>query len=233
MTHYIQSYYDGTLFEYSKSPQEGFVEHTNSKGKVSYRKYYRQGVEGSLVGVETRVNQYLNNREEVIFTLSNAGDEYKVTFPVLNNDGTQLDDFTESIVRHLPALQKGATYSINNWRMNKGDMVNGEKVLYNNSGVSFKQGGEKVAAVLGYNTDNNPNGEIPRIEWKELAGKNRPTAASKERKLEFLYTTLLEQVKRLSSGGGGGAPAQTYGNMPGPTTPEQAFINDEDDDLPF
>lgn len=232
MTHYIQSYYDGTLFEYSKSPQEGFVEHTNSKGKVSYRKYYRQGVEGSLVSVETRVNQYLNNREEVIFTLSNAGDEYKVTFPVLNNDGTQLDDFTESIVRHLPALQKGATYSINNWRMNKGDMVNGEKVLYNNSGVSFKQGGEKVAAVLGYNTDNNPNGEIPRIEWKELAGKNRPTAASKERKLEFLYNTLLEQVERLSSGGG--APAQTNRNTPKPSTPEQAFAPAEEvDDLPF
>lgn len=232
MTHYIQSYYDGTLFEYSKSPQEGFVEHTNSKGKVSYRKYYKQGVEGSLASVETRVNQYLNNREEVVFTLVNAGDEYKVTFPVLNNDGTQLDDFTESIVRHLPALQKGATYSINNWRMNKGDVINGEKVLYNNSGVSFKKGGEKVAAVLSYNSENNPDGEIPRIEWKELAGKNRPTAASKERKLEFLYTTLLEQVDRLSSGGG--APAQTNKNTPEPATPEQAFAPAEvEDDLPF
>lgn len=116
--------------------------------------------------------------------------------------------------------------------MNKGDMVNGEKVLYNNSGVSFKQGGEKVAAVLSYNSENNPDGEIPRIEWKELAGKNRPTAASKERKLEFLYTTLLEQVDRLSAGGG--APAQTNKNTPEPATPEQAFAPAEvEDDLPF
>lgn len=200
MTHYIQSYYDGTLYEYSKEPKEGFVEHTNSKGKVTYRRYYNQGVEGVLKGVEKRANQYLNNREEIIFTLENSGDDYKISFPVLSNDGTQLDDFSESIVRVLPNLTKGELYNINNWRMNKGDTLNdGSVVEFSKSGVTFKKGGEKVKPALSYQTEDNPNGDIPRVEWKELAGKNRPTASSKEKKLEFLYSTLLEQVDRLSN----------------------------------
>lgn len=199
MTHYIQSYYDGTLYEYSKEPKEGFEEHKNSKGDISYRKYYNYGVKGQLVNVSKHTNQRLNNREELTITLNDGGDEYRVTFPVLSNDGTEFDKFTESIVRHLPSLNKGTSYTINNWRMNKGDIVNGDKVLYTKMGVSFKEGEEKVPPALSYQSDNNPEGDIPKVEWKELAGKNRPTASSKEKKLEYLYNTLNEQIERLSN----------------------------------
>lgn len=242
MANYIQSYYDGSLFQYSKDEKEGYVKHTNSKGKESYRKYYNTGVEGALKSISLKKNEYLNNREELEFVLDNVGDEYHITFPVLNNDGTQVDDFVEAIVRQLPNLNKGETYNINNWRLNKGDVINDEIVKYTNSGVTIKKDGEKVGYALTYVTDDNPKGDIPRLEWKEIAGKNRPTAASKEAKLVFLYETLTKEVERLSGTNTTNSKPQTSSkpsNKIPTATPQQAFepvsdLNEEDhDDLPF
>lgn len=195
--HYIQSYYDGTLFEYSKEAKEGYKEFTNTKGKLSYRKYYNKGVEGELKYVSLRNNEYLNNREELNIVLESGEDSYQITFPVMDNQGDSVDRFVESFVRVMPALKKGVSYSINNWRMKKGDVVNGEEVKYTNQGVSVKSGGVKVEPVLTYVTENDPKGDIPRVEWNEIAGKNRPSAASKEAKLVYLYETLKSQVARL------------------------------------
>lgn len=237
MKNYLQSYYTGDLFQYSAEEKEGYTKHTNSKGKESYRKYYNTGVEGTLKSISLKKNEYLNNREELEFVLDNVGDEYYITFPVLNNDGNQVDDFVEAIIRQLPNLNKGETYNINNWRLNKGDIINGEVVKYANSGVTIKKDGEKVGYALTYVTDDNPKGDIPKLEWKEIAGKNRPTAASKEAKLVFLYETLTKQVDRLS-GTNPQAPTKPNGKIP-TATPQQAFepvsdLNEEDhDDLPF
>lgn len=221
-THYIQSYYDGSLFEYSKDEKDGFVKHENSKGKISFRRYYNKGVEGELVGVTKKTNKFLNNREELEITLRDGEDYFNITFPILNNDGSQVDDFVEQIIRVLPKLKKGVRYNINNWRMNKGDEINGEIVQYGRSGVTFKIDGVKLEPGLTYQTDNNPNGDIPRIEWKEMAGKNRPTAASKEGKLVFLYDKLTSEVDRL------GNSSQNVTQNTAPKAQEE-----EDDDLPF
>lgn len=243
MTNYIQSYYDGQLFQYSKDAKEGYQEHTNSKGKVSYRKYFNKGVEGELVSVELRKNEYLNNREELRFKLSDVGEEYIIDFPVLNNNGDEVDDFVEAIVRQLPNMNKGERYNINNWRMNKGDVVNDEVVKYTNSGVTIKKDGEKIGYALSYVTDNNPEGDIPKLEWKEIAGKNRPTAASKEAKLVFLYETLKKETERLGASSNTSTTKPKASTKPSnkvPTaTPQEAFepvsdLNEDDyQDLPF
>lgn len=241
MTNYIQSYYDGSLFQYSKEEKEGYQAHTNSKGKVTYRKYYNKGVEGILKSISLKKNEHLNNREELQFVLDNVGEEYQITFPVLNNNGDEVDDFVEAIIRQLPGMEKGQTYNINNWRLNKGDVINDEVVKYSNSGVTIKKDGEKIGYALSYITDNNPEGDIPRLEWKEIAGKNRPTAASKEGKLVFLYETLKKEVDRLSGTNTASKPqaaSKSSGKVPTPT-PQEAFepvsdLNDDDhDDLPF
>lgn len=243
MTNYIQSYYDGSLFQYSKEEKEGYKEHTNSKGKVTYRKYYNTGVEGELVSIQLRKNEYLNNREELRLKLNDVGEEYVVDFPVLNNNGDEIDDFVESIVRQLPNMNKGERYNINNWRLNKGDVINDEVVQYTNSGVTIKKDGEKIGYKLTYVTDNNPKGDIPKLEWKEIAGKNRPTAASKEAKLVFLYDTLKKEVERLGTSNNTSTAKPSTSSKPSnqvPTaTPQEAFepvsdLNEDDhDDLPF
>lgn len=230
-THYIQSYYDGSLFEYSKDAKEGFVESTNSKGTVSYRKYYNKGVDGELLNVNRKNNSHLNNREELEIVLQNGEDKFAITFPVLNNGGDEIDDFMEAIIRVMPNLQKGETYNINNWRMNKGDIVNGDLVKYNNSGVTFKSGGSKVEPALSYQTDNNTQGDIPKVEWKEKAGKNRPTAVSKEAKLDFLYSVFEKESERLAFGSNGTAPTQAQKPV---DKVKNTTVSDEDEsDLPF
>jgi len=231
-THYIQSYYDGSLFEYSKEAKEDFVESTNSKGTVSYRKYYNKGVDGQLLNVNRKKNANLNNREELEIVLQNGEDKFVVTFPVLNNGGDEIDDFMESIVRVMPNLQKGETYNVNNWRMNKGDIVNGEEVKYNNSGVTFKSGDTKVEAALSYQTDNNPKGDIPKVDWKEKAGKNRPTAVSKEAKLDFLYGVFEKESERLAFGSNSSNQAQSQKPVE-QAKHEKSFASDDSDDLPF
>lgn len=239
MTNYIQSYYDGSLFQYSKDEKEGYKEHTNSKGKVSYRKYFNTGVEGELVSVELRKNEHLNNREELRFKLSDVGEEYVIDFPVLNNNGDEVDDFVEAIIRQLPNMNKGENYNINNWRLNKGDTINNEVVQYTNSGVTIKKDGEKIGYALSYITDNNPKGDIPRLEWKEIAGKNRPTAASKEAKLVFLYETLKKEVERLEASTAKPNVSTKPSDKVPTATPQEAFepvsnLNEDDhDDLPF
>ena len=235
---YIQSFYDGSLFEYSKTQKEGFVEHTNTKDKVSYRKYYNKGVGGELLWINRKNNQFLNNREELEFVLASGEDKYYVTFPVLSSNGDEVDDFVEQIVRVLPALNKGEVININNWRMNKGDTIDGDVVKYTNSGVTFKNGeGVKIDPTLSYQTTSNPKGDIPQLQWKEIAGKNRPTAASKEGKLEFLYGILVEETDRLAYSEGGSEPTpKQEPSKPQPKTAAQAFEPagvEYDDDLPF
>ena len=51
---YLQlEFMTGKVFEYSKEPQEGYVEFTSTKGNKSYRKYH-QGITGELDSVSIR-----------------------------------------------------------------------------------------------------------------------------------------------------------------------------------
>lgn len=236
----VQSYYDGSLFQYSKEEKEGFVKHVNSKDKVSYRKYFNKGITGVFQGLERKNNQYLNNREELEFVIDDGEDRYHVTFPVMDNDGTSLDRYAESIVTFLGNLEKGQTITINNWRMNKGDTVNGEEVKYTNMGVSFKDSdGNKIERALSYQHDGNPKGDIPQLEWRERGSKKTVSAVSKEKRLDYLYDVLLVETERLafkSENSNNTTESSTHepSKEAPKATPKQAFVElDKDQDLPF
>lgn len=236
MKNYLQVNYDGSIFQYSKDQKEGFVEFTNSKGKVSYRKYFNKGVDGVLTGITKQNNQYLNNAEELKVTLENNGDENILSFTVLNQDGTSLDEYTQGLVILLPKMNKGETYNINNWFMRKGDTINGEEIKYNKKGVTVKQNGEKLKSditfeyIKGRGTENETHvkGDVPMLQWKEIAGKNRPTAASKEAQLEFLYTLLENQIERIN-----GTSTPKKEETPKAKEPVKETVADEHDSLPF
>lgn len=195
--HYITSYYDGKMFEFSATEKEGYERHINTKGTESFRKYYKKGVEGTLQYISLRKNEKKNNAEELVVTLKNEDEKFYITYNVMDTKGDSIDEFTEALIRVLPKMEKGQVYNLYNWKMNKGDLVNGKVIEYGRSGVVVKTAGTKIEPVLNYKSEKNPDGEIPRIVWKETAGKNRPSAASKEEKLEYLYTVLQQQVERL------------------------------------
>lgn len=235
--HYLQVNYDGSIFQYSKDKKEGFVEHTNTKGTVSYRRYFNKGVDGILENIKIQENKYKHDAEELIIELVNGEVQYNLIFPVLNQDMASIDDFTEAFITLLPQLKNGETYNINNWYMKKGDVINGDTVKYNRRGVTVKHSGEKIKSnmtfeyIKGRGTDQEKHveGDIPMLEWKEIAGKNRPTAVSKEKRLEYLYTILETEVKRLGSDEPRREPKK---DVKKPVSTSQANTID-DDDLPF
>ena len=232
MKNYLQANYDGTIFQYSKDQKEGFVEHKNTVGKISYRKYFNKGVDGELTGIFKRTNEYKNNAEEVSLVLQNGETENILTFPILNQGGDALDEFAEALAFILPKMEKGRTYNVNNWFMKKGDTVGGEVVKYNNKGVTVKLEGNKIKTgftfehIKGRGTADEKHvpGDVPMLKWKMSAGKNRPTAVSKEARLNFSYDLLEAQVSRIS--GVAAAPQQN-------TNTPAAERDLAPDDLPF
>lgn len=205
----LQVNYDGTIYQYSKDPLEGYEKHTNTKGTVSYRKYYNKGVTGVLTAIEKKAGpDFRNNAEEVNLTLTDGEQRYILNFPVLDQQGDSLDEFTQSLATVLPKMQIGETYSINNWYLKKGETINGDVVKHSKKGITLKNAqGEKIKTdvtfeyIKGRGTaeEKHVKGDVPMLQWKELAGKNRPTAASKEAQLEFLYGLLSKEINRLGS----------------------------------
>lgn len=234
----LQVNYDGTIFQYSKEPKEGFEEFKNTKGKISYRKYFKYGVDGIFSGLKKENNQFLNGAEELKLTLKEGEDTYNIlAFTVLNQDGNQLDDFTESIVTKLANMELGVEYNINNWYMKKGDTVNGEIVKYSNKGVTVKEGENKIKSSVTYeyiknrgsDAETHVPGDVPMLQWTIIAGKNRPTAASKEAQLVFLYELMDKQINRLGR-------AESTTTQESPKAKEIPPVNNqskEDLDLPF
>lgn len=227
MKNYLQVNYDGSIFQYSKDPKDGFVEHKNSKGNVSYRKYFNKGVDGELVDIFKRNNQYKNGAEELSLVLKDGEDENVLVFNVLNQDGSSIDEFTEPLLTLLPKMNKGSRYNVNNWFMKKGDTVNGEEVKYNRKGVTVKLDGNKIQSDITFEYTKKDGthvaGDVPQLVWKEVAGKNRPTAASKEARLIYLYELMDREIVRISGGTTTEQPQQQATN----TAPV------ETDDLPF
>jgi hypothetical protein len=247
---YLQVNYDGTIFQYSGNPKEGFVEHVNTKGKKTYRKYFNKGVDGKLNYVELKNNSYKNNAEELCVHLRGENDTYCLTFPVLNQDGTSIDEYTEAFLIMLPQLVKGEEYNINNWFMKKGDTINNEEVKYNRRGVTVKQDGKKLKTKFtfeyvknrGQENEEHVEGDVPMLKWELIAGKNRPTAVSKETRLVYLYNILTTEVERLkyersTEGESTNSNSNTIVEDKRPAALPQVAVtpegDDDDDDLPF
>lgn len=240
----LQVNYDGSIYQYSKDPLEGYQKHTSSTGKESYRKYYNKGVTGTLTSVIKKPGpDFRNGAEEVHVTLKQGEEIYILQFSVLNQNGDELDDFTQSLATILPKMVKGETYTVLSWYMKKGDIINGSEVKYSKKGITVKNvNGEKLKSDITYEyvkdrgTDREVHvkGDVPMLEWKAIAGKNRPTAASKEKQLEFLYSLLENQIVRLSVDNDA-----SHQESPKPNESSQSnndsypTSEEEEDDLPF
>lgn len=186
---YLNTTYKGEIYHYSKEEKEGYEKHTSTTGNVSYRKYLRS-VEGELGGIEIKKNQFKNDAEEIYVYLGDSA----VIFSLYMND--DFDVYAESLIRFLPSLKINEKYKIGLYNIKKGDVINGEEAKYNNRGVYIHQDGEKLKPSLSYSTSEK-EGDIPALDWKQIAGKNRPTALSKEKRLDYLYNVLEAQVERL------------------------------------
>lgn len=190
---YLQlEFMSGKVFEYSKEPQEGYVEFTSSKGNKSYRKYH-QGITGELDSVSIRDTNF---GQELSISLKSEDSQMYLNFALKDQKDFVDSNYAEDLISKLPNLEKGRTYTVNPFRFTP----EGEK--YDRTGVSIKQGDLKIERAFTNSYINKEGvkveGDIPAVVWKKDAtGKNKPSAASKEVRSDRFLEILTEQAERL------------------------------------
>jgi len=226
----------GLFFDYSKDEKQGYDKHTSTKGNVSYRKYYKDGISGILESVSIYEGKFGN---QISMNIKNGDEVFYVPVDIADQKGN-VDTYAESLIKFLPQLQKGMAVTI------KGYNFTPEGDKYAKIGISISVNGEKIKSEMTNAYVNKEGilveGDIPPLTWKKDAlGKNKPTAVSQEAKNDYLLEVLKVQTDRLKWVQGEGQTAQTNTEAPKipPMSPQQAFepaTNVKEvphDDLPF
>lgn len=219
----------GKMFETIKEEKEGYEKYTSSTGKVSYRKHFKD-VTGELLNTEIRDTDW---GQRFGLTLKNGEITFKLEFNIYSQDGNVENRYMESVVKLLPLLNKGETYTMSAYNF----IPEGEK--YAKTGVSVKKGTDKLKSSLTNSYYNKEGelvpGDIPAIKWVEKLGKKKPSAVSLEQKDEYLLEVLTKNNERLkwTSGEGTSQPAEQKAKEEVPQKAAAMAATIEDDDLPF
>lgn len=182
----------GIFFDYSKEEKLGYDKHTSSKGNVSYRKYYKDGVSGVLESVSIYEGKFGN---QVSMNIKDGDNVYYVPVDIADQKGS-VDTYAESLTKFLPQLEKGQQIAVRGYNFTP----EGDK--YAKIGISITVDGVKLKSVMTnayYNKEGIlVDGNIPALVWKKDAlGKNKPSAVSLEAKNDYLLEVIKEQTDRL------------------------------------
>lgn len=221
----------GKMFETIKEEREGYEKYTSSTGKVSYRKHFKD-ITGELLNTEIRDTDW---GQRFGVSLKNGETTFKLELNIYSQDGNIENRYMESILKLLPLLNKGETYTISSYNFTP----EGEK--YPKTGVSIKKGTEKLKSTLtnAYYTKDGElvPGDIPAIKWVEKLGKRRPSAVSLEQKDEYLIDLLTKHNDRLKWVSGStsqdATPIEQKKKEEAPKAAAAVVAEIEDDDLPF
>ncbi len=234
---YLQvDYKTGNIFQFSKTIQEGYESHINTKGTESWRKIFKKGLYAKLEGVSIRDTDF--GKEISLYTKMGNGDTAYLNFPLFDQK-KNLASYAESLITILPSLRVGESYRFFPYNI-KGDNdkyanVGVSVVLADLSNESVIEGAEKPVR-LSYSYTNKEGvavkGDIPAIVWEEdFDGSKTMNSKAKNK---FLYDTLNAFIAKL-----GGAPAQAATPAPiqasAPVAPQAnvAAPVENHDDLPF
>ena len=237
MATYLQiNYADGNIFQFSKTEQEGYEPHTNTKGVVSYRKIFKKGLYGKLKGVSLRDSDF--GKEVSVAVESNSGEMHYLNMPLFDAK-KNLASYAESFITVLPQLKVGNPYRFYGYNIKE----EGQK--YSKIGLSIANADiqaetadkENKIPKLSYTYTKDGvevKGNIPAIIWEEDFDGSRSMNAKAKNK--YLYDVLMANV---------GETTQQTSSAPTPQapvnkTPEQAFASTttgvsqkEIDELPF
>lgn len=233
-TKYLQiNYQDGNIFQFSKTEQEGYEPHTNTKGTISYRKIYNKGLYGTLKGVTIRESDF--GKEVSIAVVDNAGDNVYLNLPLFDAK-KNLASYAESFITVLPQLKLGSPYRFYAYNIKE----EGQK--YSKVGISVAHADiqaetadkENKIPKLSYTYTKDGKevkGDVPAILWEtDYTGATTMNATAKNK---YLYDILMANVGESTQ------QATPAPQAPANKTPEQAFApatnlnQKEPTDLPF
>lgn len=234
-TKYLQiSYNDGNIFQFSKTEQEGYEPHTNTKGVVSYRKIYNKGLYGTLKGITIRDSDF--GKEISIAVTDKAGDNNYLNLPLFDAK-KNLASYAESFITVLPQLKLNNPYRFYAYNIKEeGQKYSkvGLSVAHANLEAETADKENKIPKLTyTYTKDGKEvKGDVPAIVWEtDYTGATTMNATAKNK---YLYDILMANVGESTQ------PVPTPSALvPVTKTPEQAFApavntkKDEPDDLPF
>jgi hypothetical protein len=193
---YLQvEFKSGNVFEFSKDEKQGFEEHKNSKGVVTYRKYYKEGIYGIYKGTTIRDTKF--GREVSIHLVDSYGNNCFLSLPLFTQKKT-IAPYVESFITVLPSMEKEYVYRVFPYSMQR------EGTEYKNYGVSVMHADMYEKTVrkdyplerLSYGKwgENEEwiDGDIPKAEWVEsVDGGKEQDRRERDR---FLYKVLEENA---------------------------------------
>jgi len=238
MAVYLQiDYSTGSIFRYSKTEQEGYEPHTNTKGVISYRQIFKKGLYGKLKGVTLRDSDF--GKEISIAVEDKTGEMNYLNMPLFDAK-KNLASYAESFITVLPQLKVGNPYRFYAYNIKE----EGQK--YSKTGISVLPADlvsetvnkEDKLPKLTYTFTKDgieTKGDIPGIIWEEdFDGSKTMNAKAKNKYLyDVLMTNLSTSTEQDSK-----PQSKTQAPLP-PQTPSQAFepaTNVKEDnyqDLPF
>ncbi len=182
----------GHFFDYSKEEKDGYVKHTSTKGNVSYRKYYKEGVSGVLESVSIYDGKF---GQQISITIKEGDEIYYLPVDIYDQSKQVDNTYAESLIKLLPLLEKGQNVTITGYNFKPEDSK------YSKIGISIKVSGEKLKSEITnsyYKDGELVPGDVPAIVWVEKLGKKKPSAASIEAKDEYLLSILEAEEQRLT-----------------------------------
>lgn len=228
----------GLFFDYSKEEKDGYVKYVSKNNKVSYRKYYKDGVSGILESVSIYDGKF---GQQISITVRDGDEIYYLPVDIYDQSKQVDNTYAESLIKLLPLLEKGQNVTISGYNFTPEDSK------YSKIGISIKVSGEKLKSEITnsyYKDGELVAGDVPAIVWVEKLGKKKPSAASIEAKDEYLLSILEREEARLTwknndnQNSSNEAPKEQSSKQEAaksePEAPAMPPSNsDDDDDLPF
>lgn len=246
MAIYLQiDYSSGNIFRYSKTEQEGYEPHTNTKGVVSYRQIFKKGLYGKLKGISLRDSDF--GKEVSLAVEDKTGEMNYLNMPLFDAK-KNLASYAESFITVLPQLKVGNPYRFFAYNIKE----EGQK--YSKTGISVLPANLEAETVdkeaklpkLTYTFTRDgkeTKGDIPAIIWEEdFDGSKTMNAKAKNKYLyDVLMANLSDAPKQEQNSSAPQPKAESPKNAVPTASPAQAFTpatnyipdNPETDQLPF
>lgn len=195
MSKYLQlDHTKGQFFEYSAKEKEGFKEHKNSKGDVSYRYYYWEGVKGVLESVSIYVGKF---GKQISMTIKDENGSYMYLPIDIKDQRGNVSNYAESLTRLLPSLKKGMNVVVRGYNF----IPEGTK--YSKVGISIVADDVKLQGLSHsfQKADGElVKGDIPPIVWEDdLLDENKKiiNPESLAAKNKYLLSVIKRETDRL------------------------------------
>ena len=221
------------FFEYSKEPKQGFEKHEGTK--ISYRKYYDEGVKGTLKSITERPEEFPTGTvKKLQIVVEKGGDKYFMKLSILNQNKS-MNQYTEQLIPVMPNLKVGEDYRFYPYEM---------EVEYTDKNGTVRTAKNRGISVWTWDLDNNvklvkvdrahsfaKDGDIPQVVWEDVEDLEEVKKVKNDRdRRNYLYK-IMKSCLTDSTPTEPSQPKEE--SKPTPPVATESFSEEDHDDLPF